>query len=128
MKPLTAEWVKKAEADFATMEREYRARKSPNYDGLCFHAQQCADKYLKGRLFEAGVHFQPIHYLVTLLEQVLPIEPGWDSYREDLASLSAFAVAYRYPGRYANRATAINARKWCRTFRLAARRALGLRT
>jgi HEPN domain-containing protein len=33
--------------DFATVEREVRARKNPNYDGVCFHAQQCAEKYLK---------------------------------------------------------------------------------
>jgi hypothetical protein len=32
MKPLTREWVKKAEGDFATAQRELRARKSPNYD------------------------------------------------------------------------------------------------
>jgi len=128
MKPITAEWVKKAEADFATMERESRARKNPNYDGVCFHAQQCAEKYLKGRLCEAGIRFQPIHDLVALLEQALAIEAGWESYRVDLAFLSDFAVGYRYPGRFATRASAIDARKRCRTFRLAARQALGLRT
>lgn len=46
MKPLTHEWVAKAEGDFAMVEREARARKSPNYDGRCFHAQQCVEKYL----------------------------------------------------------------------------------
>lgn len=40
MKQITFEWVTKAEGDFAMMERESRARKNPNYDGLCFHAQQ----------------------------------------------------------------------------------------
>ena len=30
MKPLTREWVNKAEGDFATATRETRARKSPN--------------------------------------------------------------------------------------------------
>jgi HEPN domain-containing protein len=40
MKPITAEWIGKAEGDFATVEREARARKNPNYDGVCFHAQQ----------------------------------------------------------------------------------------
>ncbi len=50
MKPITAEWVSKAESDFALMEREGRVRKNPSYDGVCFHAQQCAEKYLKARL------------------------------------------------------------------------------
>ncbi len=47
MKPITAEWVSKAEGDFATVEREARARNNPNCDGVCFHAQQSAEKYLK---------------------------------------------------------------------------------
>ena len=32
MLPLTAEWVAKAEADFATATHELRARRLPNYD------------------------------------------------------------------------------------------------
>jgi len=46
---MTAEWVAKAEGDFAMMERECQATENPNYDGICFHAQQCAEKYLKAR-------------------------------------------------------------------------------
>jgi hypothetical protein len=36
MKPMTAEWVAKTEADFATAQRESRVRKNPNYDGIYF--------------------------------------------------------------------------------------------
>ena len=57
MKPLTKEWVDKAEGDFITARRELRARKAPNYDAACFHAQQCAEKYLKARLQEEGIAF-----------------------------------------------------------------------
>jgi len=57
MRPMTREWVAKAEGDFAIVERESRARRDPSYDGLCFHAQQCAEKYLKARLCEEGVEF-----------------------------------------------------------------------
>lgn len=87
MKPLTAEWVAKAEGDFATLEREGRARKNPNYDGMCFHAQQCAEKYLKARLSESGVSFGRIRDLVALLELALPAEPSWEALREHLAYL-----------------------------------------
>ncbi len=41
MQPLTQEWIEKAEGDFATASREVRARLLPNYDAVCFHAQQC---------------------------------------------------------------------------------------
>ena len=50
MKQITCEWITIAVADFATMERESRARKNPNYHAVCFHAQQRAEKYLKARL------------------------------------------------------------------------------
>ena len=126
MKPFTAEWVAKAEGDFAMLERECHARKNPNYDGACFHAQQCAEKYLKARLCEAGVSFSKIHDLVALLEQVLTVEPLWEAFREDLAYLSDFAVSFRYPGESADRESALDAGRRCRRFRQSARDVLGL--
>lgn len=47
MNGLLREWVDKAEGNYATAERELRARKFINYDAVCFHAQQMAEKYLK---------------------------------------------------------------------------------
>ena len=67
MKPLTSEWVEKAEGDFATASREIRVRKSPNYDAVCFHTQQCAEKYLKAFLQEAEIPFGKTHHLIALL-------------------------------------------------------------
>jgi len=49
--------IDKAEGDFIAALTLYRARKHPNYDTACYHTQQCAEKYLKARLEEAG---QPI--------------------------------------------------------------------
>ena len=128
MKPMTAEWLEKAEGDFAMMLRESRARKNPSYDGLCFHAQQCAEKYLKARLVEAGIEFAKIHDLVALLRSVLSVEPCWERFREDLAYLSDFAITFRYPGESADKATAVEARQRCQRFRIAARAALDLDT
>jgi HEPN domain-containing protein len=126
MKPMTAEWVAKAEGDFAIVERESRARKNPSYDGVCFHAQQCAEKYLKARLCKAGIHVEKVHDLPALLEQVLPVEPLWETFRADLAYLSDFAVHFRYPGESADRPTALRARVLCRSFHKTARQSLGL--
>jgi HEPN domain-containing protein len=72
MKRLVAEWVEKAEGDFGVMEHESRRRKSPCFDAVCFHAQQCAEKYLKARMAHSEVPFAKIHNLPTLLDQVLP--------------------------------------------------------
>jgi HEPN domain-containing protein len=126
MKPLTAEWVSKAEGDFATMERESRVSDSPNFEGICFHAQQCAEKYLKARLCEAGIAFGKIHDLVALLDATLGAAPSWEAHREDLAYLSGFAVSIRYPGESADQNCALDAQRRCRAFRMTVRQSLGL--
>ena len=125
MKPMTAEWITKAEGDFAVMERECLVTDNPNYDGICFHAQQCAEKYLKARLCEANITFGKIHDLAALLDQSLDGEPTWERFREDLAYLSDFAVAFRYPGESADAESVSDAQRYCRRFREAAREALG---
>ena len=76
MKPITSEWVDKAEGDWHSAGRELRARTNPNYDAACFHAQQCAEKYLKARLQEAGVIFARTHNLIALWRLALAVEPG----------------------------------------------------
>lgn len=124
MKPITVEWVAKAEGDFAVMQRETRARKNPNYDAICFHAQQCDEKYIKAMLVDAGIAFRKIHNLVTLLDQVLPVAPAWEEFRSDLAHLTSFAVAFRYPGETIDRERALDVARRCRKFRDAARAAL----
>jgi HEPN domain-containing protein len=126
MKPSTQEWVSKAEADFAAAETLIRARRHPNYDAACFHAQQCAEKYLKARLEEANLAVPKTHNLYSLLRLVLPLEPTWTVMGTDLKILSTFAVAYRYPGLSATKADARAALKRCRSIRRIARQAFGL--
>ncbi len=75
MTPLTVEWIAKAEGDLHSCLRETRARRYPNYPRACFHAQQCAEKYPKARLQEAGVAVPKTHNLEELLKRLLPIEP-----------------------------------------------------
>jgi HEPN domain-containing protein len=126
MKPLTREWVEKAEGDFITARRELRARKAPNYDAACFHAQQCAEKYLKARLQEEGTAFPRTHDLATLLDLLLPVEPSWTVMRSDLDRLISFAVEFRYPGTSADKAMARSAVDVCRNVRHRVRASLGL--
>ncbi len=126
MKPLTREWVQKAEEDYISAQREYRARKSPNYNATCFFAQQVIGKYLKARLQEAEIEFGKIHDLVELLELVKPVEPLWQPYRPIFRPITVYAVQFRYPGEIASKEEAKDALKICREFRRAARQSLGL--
>lgn len=125
MKPLTREWVEKAEGDWATASREMRARKAPNWDAVCFHAQQCVEKYLKAMLQEADVAFGKTHHLVTLLDLALAIDPTIEPLRTDLLQLTAFAVQVRYPGASADRDAARQAWELARALRTRLRTALG---
>lgn len=43
-KEILEEWVKKSEGDFNTATREIKVTENPNYDAVCAHAQQCAEK------------------------------------------------------------------------------------
>jgi HEPN domain-containing protein len=46
-------WVQRAEEDYAIAAASVR-RKQPWTYGACFHAQQCAEKYLKAILVAHG--------------------------------------------------------------------------
>ena len=126
MNPLTLEWVSKAEGDFASAGREVRARKNPNYDSACFHAQQCAEKYLKAGLNEANISFKKSHDLLMLLNLVIPNAPAWRSMIPPLTVLTTFAVDYRYPGMTADKALAKQAYSCCCEVRGFIRTSLGL--
>jgi len=97
MKASTAEWIDKAEGDWDVAQRVYRARLRPNYDAACFHAQQCVEKYLKARLNEDGIVPKKTHNLAKLLDDVLPAEPTWATWRPMLKGLTKYAVLYRFP-------------------------------
>jgi HEPN domain-containing protein len=125
MQPATTEWVAKAEGDYTTALRECRARTCPNYDAACFHAQQCAEKYLKALLQEDSMAFEKTHDLVKLLS-LLPPTIELAALRSNLAMLSAAAVEYRYPGECATHETAKEAIATCRALRHEARLRLHL--
>ena len=91
------EWVDKAEGDFISAQREYRARKRPNYYAACFHAQQSAEKYLKAYLQMLKIIIPKTHDLVRLLSEI-PVTPALESLRPGMATLTVCAVEYRYPG------------------------------
>jgi len=128
MNELLKEWVAKAEGDYETALREYRARWRPNPDAVCFHAQQCVEKYLKAELQRNGVPFPRIHDLSQLLNLCLPRHPLWDSMRPGLIALARYAVLFRYPGEFATRAEAKKAMATMKSVRLEIRQALGLHT
>jgi HEPN domain-containing protein len=98
MKPAAREWVEKAEADYAVALLVRKSRKKHARDIVCFHLQQCVEKYLKARLVEADIPFPRTHDLERLLDLAVPVEPLWEVLRPEIVAITDYAVEVRYPG------------------------------
>lgn len=98
MREITAEWVRKAENDFEVAQLARSRAEQPILDAVCFHSQQCAEKYLKAFLQEQRRRFPFTHPLIPLLELCLALDSEFESLRLDLDHLDGYAVAARYPG------------------------------
>lgn len=127
MKLLTREWIKKAEEDFVAAQQLSRVRKPPMWNVLCFHCQQCVEKYLKAYLQEKGRDIPKTHNLTLLLDLVLPDEPLWEAFRHSFNLLNGFAVEFRYPGESATAQDARNALSLCEKLRVTFRERLMLK-
>lgn len=126
MKPETLEWVEKGEGDLKVARREMETG-DPVWDVVCFLAQQCGEKYLKAFLEESNIAFPKMHDLIVLLNisggQLLELKPC----KEELARLSVFGIASRYPGRQADRKAAEDSMQTAETIRTILRVKFGLR-
>lgn len=125
MNPLTLEWSQKAESDYSNMKWLQQAP-SPGYDAVCFHAQQCIEKYLKAWLQEANLPVPRTHDLKQLLALSVPSHSTWQSWHPDFVRFDTYAVDARYPGYFATAADAAHASQICTEVRNAVRAELGL--
>ena len=122
------EWVRYAEEDYevaVSLNKKRHGRKAP-LNSICFHCQQCLERYLKGRFEAAGLPVPKTHDLVVLLDQVLSLEPLWASFQSSLAIVKDYTVDFLYPGHRATPTQAREALRICRSIRKEVRVALGL--
>jgi len=96
---VTREWVIIAESDLKTAIHTLTLNDECPTDTVCFHAQQCVEKYVKAFLTLQGVVFPKTHDIEELfrllprdLQAVLPIEHQ--------RGLTRYATVTRYPGMY----------------------------
>jgi HEPN domain-containing protein len=125
MNPLTLEWAQKADGDY-TAAKCLTQGTAPVYDAICFHAQQCVEKYLKAWLQEANFAFRRTHDLEELLDLVTPTVPAWSKWAPDFLILTTHAVDFRYPGKSSSPTDADHALKVCEDVRNTIRANLGL--
>ena len=117
MNETVREWLAKADGDYRTAARELRATDSPNFDAVCFHAQQCIEKLIKALLIHRGATPPKTHDLVQLQRLLAPLCQGWSCAGEDLRFLTLAAVGYRYPGESADQVDARQAFDICARLR-----------
>ncbi len=91
------QWVEKAEHDLRTAVHTLTLQDECPFDTVCFHCQQCAEKYLKALLVALELPVPRTHDLRALMELMAP--------RHDLglnvsvvATLNRYTVEARYPG------------------------------
>jgi len=91
------EWVTKADNDLLTAAHTIKLGEHCPTDTVCYHAQQCVEKYLKAILVLAGVDFPKSHDLERLAVFVPPDARARFS-AEEQARLTEYATSARYPG------------------------------
>ena len=91
------EWIEHAEDDYENAKIVIRRRK-PSVYGSCFHAQQCAEKYMKALLVFKGRSFPMTHDLLIINNLLISEGIFIGLPEDDVDALSRFAVATRYPG------------------------------
>ena len=89
-------WVEKAEHDLTNADHTLTLQTNCPYDNVCFHAQQCAEKYLKALLAHRGSKVPKIHDLTELLPLVRHCGEV-DVDHRDAELLTPYAVESRYP-------------------------------
>lgn len=109
MNKTALEWEQKALNDLSTAEREILVQNNPNYDAVCYHSQQAAEKIMKAVLIRAGKTPSKVHDLMILSKDLNKIGISINIPHKDLIFLSRSAVVYRYPGESADLSDAENA-------------------
>lgn len=66
-------------------------------DIICFHCQQCAEKYLKAYLAYQNIFFPKTHILGNLLRLCITANAQFDTIEASLRTLDDYSVAPRYP-------------------------------
>ncbi|HEW93020.1 MAG TPA: HEPN domain-containing protein [Thermotogaceae bacterium] len=90
-------WILKADNDLKVAKDELETDE-PVTDAVCFHAQQCAEKYLKAFLIFNGEEISRTHDIAYLIALCSELDPDFKNLnRVDVVALTDYAVEIRYP-------------------------------
>lgn len=90
-------WIQKAENDLITAINTFETMTEPPLDTVCFHAQQCVEKYLKAFLTFHSIEFPYTHEVGDLAFLCSPIDKDFQELVPKVKVLIPYAVEIRYP-------------------------------
>jgi HEPN domain-containing protein len=90
------EWVRKAEDDLTVAAHVMKLGATCPAEAICFHAQQCVEKYLKAVLVWHETEFPKTHDIAALIS-LMPFGVTVDIPVPDQRRLTGYAAVLRYP-------------------------------
>ncbi|WP_337286488.1 HEPN domain-containing protein [Candidatus Methylomirabilis sp.] len=122
---LVRQWIERAEEDLTNAQHTLTLHEHCPLTTVCFHAQQCAEKYLKALLTFHTVPFPKTHDLAELL-RLVPETGSLTIPLKEIVVINRYAIEARYPGDWEpiTRTEAERAVVIARTVRSAVRSAL----
>ncbi len=89
-------WVQKAEDDLKAAKVLMRADEPITWI-ICFHAQQCVEKYLKAVLVYHGREYPRTHNIPALVNLCADLDPAFGVLKQwGLRTLTKYAASLRY--------------------------------
>ena len=90
------DWFEKANQDLE-MARRALGPGQPMPEMACYHAHQCAEKYLKGYLIAHSVPFRFVHDLIYLTQLCIAQESAFEDIMPAIEILDEYGATTRYP-------------------------------
>jgi HEPN domain-containing protein len=94
---IVRQWAERAEEDLRAAEHLLAWQESCPTSTVCFHAQQCVEKYFKAFLTLVQIEFPKMHSIVELM-MLLPAAARPQLGAEEQQRLTNYATITRYPG------------------------------
>ena len=90
-------WFRKSAQDLQTAKLLLAQNSEDFWGPLVFHAQQCAEKSVKGFLAFHKIRFTKTHNMEVLVNLVVKVDQKLAEELKPTEILTQYAIAYRYP-------------------------------
>ena len=94
---VVSEWLRFAKVDLETAEHLFTTMEPKPLEIICYHAQQSAEKALKGFLIFKGEDLIKTHDLALLCEKCIEYNSKLEKLYEPCVTLTVYGVQPRYP-------------------------------